>query len=169
MGYVIVIIVVVIITAIVGRTAYVSGYSDGIRYERTTTLIAEQSVPSDSGPTYIQGHVSTVRYGLATADPSKLWQLDQTYDNHIIGGPFNVRLVSCTVYLVTIDDKGQKAIVEVPADQVPSQYDGFVAGCDPVSVTPWWVDDQFAVEDLGQLPTLGDNPNPGTVNSGANQ
>lgn len=156
---------VVLVT--VARTSYTSGYWDGMRYQRNTTLIASQSVPSDNGSTYILGHVSTVRYGLATADPSKLWGLEQAYDNHIIGGPFDVPLVPCTVYLVTVDDNGQQAIVEVPADQVPSQYDGFVAGCDPASVTPWWVADQFAQEDdLGQLPTLGDNPDPGTSNNG---
>lgn len=150
------IIVLVLVFAIVSRTSYVDGYWDGMSddwYEL-----------SQDGHNNVQAQGSrggTVAYGLATANPSVLWGLEEAYSMPIITGPFNVPLVPCSVYLVTTDGDGQQTIITVPNDQVPSKYDGFVAGCNPVSVTPWWVDDQFT-ERLVPEPPREDDPSGGT-------
>jgi hypothetical protein len=115
-------------------------------------VIYEDVTPQSNGPTDVLGHVSTVRYGLATADPNKLWDLERAYNNNVMI-VLDTTLQPCGVYLITTDSEGQSTTTPVPSDQVPPKYDGFVAGCDPELLVPWWVTDQFAEPEF--KPNLG--------------
>jgi hypothetical protein len=130
----------VFIHAFYPRYSYSQYDADTLLYR----LTYEDATPqADNGPTNVLGHVSTVRYGLATAHPNKLWDLERAYDNNIMI-VLDTLLKPCGVYLITTDSEGQSTTTPVPSDQVPSKYDGFVAGCDPESLVPWWVTDQYA-------------------------
>jgi hypothetical protein len=122
--------------------SYDQGYNDAPSYESNGWYFEDNI--------QFYNPISPIQYAIASADPAVLWGLDDPYGDQIIGPyaigemPFGIPLIACTVYLVTVDNNGQQAIAPVPADQVPSQYLGYVSGCNPASVVPWWVSDQFA-------------------------
>jgi hypothetical protein len=149
--------------------SYNQGYDQG--YNDATS----NGSPDDS--TYFYGHsnyrsnnvqffdptVPTVQYAIASANPNVLWGLTDPYNDQIVsppaqvttGIPFGTPLIACTVYLVTTNTNRQQAVSPVPASQVPQEYLKYTSGCNPASLVPWWVSDQFAAQGPANLPIIG--------------
>ena len=164
-GVVVTTVVAIVIGVVLYQTGYDKGFSDNdsaaydqaYRYAQFDQDYAANDIPSHS-PT------SSIRYAIASTSQTVLWDLGDPYNYQMIssstplagsGMPFGIPLAACTVYMVTIDNGGQQAITPVPATQVPGQFLQFVSGCNPASVTPWWVTDQLTPQGPSPLPTTG--------------
>lgn len=158
-------VVAIVIDVVLYQTGYDKGFSDSdsaaydqaYRYAQSDQDYAANDIPS-------HGSTWSIRYAIASTSQTVLWDLGDPYNDQIIssstplagsGMPFGIPLAACTVYMVTIDNGGQQAITPVPATQVPGQFLQFVSGCNPASVSPWWVTDQLMPQGPSQLPTTG--------------
>lgn len=136
-------------------SSYDQGYSD-----------AQYNMYNDWGydTNDIPSYAPSIQYAIASTSQTVLWGLADPYNDQIISSstslagtamPFGIPLTACSVYLVTTDNNGQQAISPVPIAQVPPQFLQYISGCNPASVTPWWVTDQFAPQGPSKLPTVG--------------
>lgn len=154
--------------------SYQQGYNDGVG---DMSMASNQPGLIDSGQYDTQSYAPSIQFAIASTSQTVLWGLDDPYNDQIIssstplagtGMPFGIQLSACTVYMVTIDNKGQQAITPVPTTQVPAQFLRYISGCNPASATPWWVTDQFAPQGPSKLPTTGGGSNFNSNQPGSN-
>jgi hypothetical protein len=170
LAVVVVILIIIggVITVGIRDNAYIQGYDDGENsgFDNSTYGYGNSSYPSNN--IQYDPKLTSVQYAIASANPNVLWGLADPYNDQIIspstqatpGMPFGIPITACTVYLVTMNGSGQQATSPVPASQVPQQYTQSVSGCNPASVVPWWVSDQFAARGpVNNLNSLN-SPNP---------